>query len=189
METQVQIDFHGGQPIERLHPLIADHLAQLENRFGRITAARIVVAHPSAHHRNGGQFEVGIHLTLPGGRVVDVQRTPDADERFADPVFAVHDAFKRARRRLQDVARKLQGKVKRHEPAPTGRVVRLDRERGFGFISTADGREIYFHRNSVLGGKFGQLEPDSPVWFAEERGDEGPQASTVRLLEGHRMRA
>jgi hypothetical protein len=47
---------------------------------------------------------------MPGGVTVDVDRTPSLDERFADPLFAVTDAFRRARRRLQDRA-----KVMRHE--------------------------------------------------------------------------
>jgi hypothetical protein len=47
---------------------------------------------------------------MPGGTTVDIDRTPSLDERFADPQFAVTDAFRRARRRLQDRA-----KVMRHE--------------------------------------------------------------------------
>jgi hypothetical protein len=47
---------------------------------------------------------------MPGGLTIDVDRTPGLDERFADPKFAVSDAFRRARRRLQDRA-----KVMRHE--------------------------------------------------------------------------
>ena len=40
----------------------------------------------------------------------------DADQRHADVNFAINDAFKRARRRLQDQVRRLQGHVKTHEP-------------------------------------------------------------------------
>ena len=51
----------------------------------------------------------------------------------------------------------------------------------YGLIHTSDGREVYFHRNSVLNGGFDQLELGTPVRFAEEMGEEGPQASTVQL--------
>jgi cold shock CspA family protein len=65
---------------------------------------------------------------------------------------------------------------------PAGRIVRLDPERGFGFLVSADGSEIYFHRNSVLGDKFSRLSVGSKVAFVAEDGDKGPQASTVRIL-------
>jgi cold shock CspA family protein len=45
-----------------------------------------------------------------------------------------------------------------------------------------DGREIYFHKNSVLDDKFKTLEVGTEVRFAESNGDKGPQASTVVVL-------
>jgi cold shock CspA family protein len=70
--------------------------------------------------------------------------------------------------------------VKHHNPTPIGLVARIDPSGDFGFIATSDGREIYFHRNSVLNGAFERLKPGSSVAFAEEDGEKGPQASTVR---------
>ena len=75
----------------------------------------------------------------------------------SDLAFAINDAFKRARRRLQDHARRLEGQVKRHESQPIGTVTRLDGSGEFGFLESGDGREIYFHRNSVLNGDFDEL--------------------------------
>jgi cold shock CspA family protein len=51
-----------------------------------------------------------------------------------------------------------------------------------GFIETAEGREIYFHRNAVLGGAFDRLIVGSEVRFVEEKGVKGAQASTVHLI-------
>ena len=53
-------------------------------------------------------------------------------------------------------------------------------------IETADGRLIYFHRNSVQPPGFEALVVGSPVAFVESAGDEGPQASAVRLLAPRR---
>jgi cold shock CspA family protein len=69
--------------------------------------------------------------------------------------------------------------VKRHEPAREGRVARIARAEGYGFIETQDGREVYFNRNSVVGGSFDGLDVGTSVRFAEELGEKGPQASTV----------
>ena len=44
------------------------------SRVGR-TACRVVVKGPGEHHRTGGPYEVNIHLALPNGREVDIDRT------------------------------------------------------------------------------------------------------------------
>ena len=94
---------------------------------------------------------------------------------------AVQDAFDAAGRRLQDYARRQRGDVKRRAEPNRAVVRRLLPYEGYGFLETADGREIYFHRNSVLNAEFDRLETGEPVRFHEEAGEEGPQASTVRV--------
>jgi cold shock CspA family protein/ribosome-associated translation inhibitor RaiA len=188
MQSAPQIDFQGMEPVEQVRSAIAKHVSDLESRFGRLIACRVVLKSPSGHHRTGGLYEINIHLSLPNGREVDVDRTAAADERHADVSFAVNDAFKRARRRLQDHVRRMQGQVKAHEERPIGTVTKLDTERGCGFLETKDGREIYFHQNSVLDGDFRQLVPGTRVLFSEEMGEKGPQASTVNLLGKHALR-
>jgi hypothetical protein len=90
-------------------------------------------------------------------REVSVGRTPPAaDERHADVWFAINDAFKHARRRLQDHVRRLQGQVKQHESQPIATVKTIDQSGEFGFLEAADGHEVYFHRNSVLDGALGR---------------------------------
>ena len=76
----------------------------------------------------------------------------------------------------------MQGQVKSHAAEPVATVVRMDPSGNFGFLQASDGREIYFHRNSVLDDAFPRLEVGTRVAFAEETGDKGPQASTVRLI-------
>jgi cold shock CspA family protein/ribosome-associated translation inhibitor RaiA len=188
METPLKVDFRAVRPTKHVRDMIAKHVGELEDRFGRMTAGRVVIKAPSAHHRTGGLYEVTVHLALPGGREVNVGRTACADERHADIDFAVNDAFKRARRRLQDHVQRMQGHVKSHQETPVGKVVRLDPEKGHGFIESEDGREIYFHQNSVLDAKFQQLAPGTRVRFSEEMGDKGPQASTVDPLGKHALR-
>jgi cold shock CspA family protein len=188
METPVEIDFQGMSPNHAMREAIVDRLAMLETRFGRITAGRVVVTAPTQHHRTGGVYEIHIHLSLPDGREVNVARAQSNDERHADSDYAINDAFKRARRRLQDHVRKLQGKVKTHAPEPSATVALIDEIGGFGFLQTVDGREIYFHRASVLNDAFSRLKVGTRVAFAEEQGEKGPQASTVRIAGKHGMR-
>jgi cold shock CspA family protein len=188
MQTPVQIDFQGMHATAEVRAAIEQHVADLEQRFGRVTACRVVLKAPGGHHRTGGLYEVNIRLALPNGREVNVGRTPPADERHADLSFAVHAGFKPARRRLRVDVRRLQGQVKQHEHQPIATVKTIDASGEFGFLEAADGHEVYFHRNSVLDGAFGHLTVGTQVTFAEEMGEKGPQASTVKLLGKHRLR-
>ncbi len=188
MQTPVQIDFQDMTATPKVQADVEQWLAKLEQRFGRITACRVVIKGPGGHHRTGGLHEVNIRLALPNGREVNVERTARADERHSDLDFAINDAFKRARRRLQDHARRLQGQVKQSEGQATGKVTSIDPLGEFGFLEAADGREIYFHRNSVLNGGFKRLEVGSQVLFSEDVGEKGPKATTVKLLEKHKLR-
>lgn len=183
MQTPVAIDFQGMQAVETVRDIIARHVAELESRFGRITAARVVLKGPGGHQRTGGLYEINIHLALPNGGEVNISRTPRADERHADIDFAINDAFKRARRQLQDRVRHLQSQIKTHAEPPIGTVTTLKND--FGFLQATDGHEVYFHRNSVLNDGFARLKIGTRVTFAEEMGEKGPQASTVKLLGKH----
>jgi cold shock CspA family protein len=99
----------------------------------------------------------------------------------------VRDAFKAARRRLQDLARRRQGHVKEHGAPPHGKILALHAERDHGFIAASDGREIYFHRNSVTDARFEDLRPGQEVRFSEAMGDKGPQATLVRPIGKHHL--
>lgn len=188
METPVKIDSHGVEISPALRESLNEHVDELETRYGRITSCRVVVTGPGQKHRTGGLYDVRIHLSLPDGREVAVDRLDHGDERYSDLRFAINDAFKRARRQLQDEVRKLQGETKHHEPQPVGTVARIDHAGDFGFIAAPDGREIYFHRNSVAAGSFDDLEPGTHVTFVEEQGEKGDQASTVKPQGKHSLR-
>jgi cold shock CspA family protein len=86
---------------------------------------------------------------------------------------------------LREVKEKQRGHVKVRDLPPHGRVVRLlTDETGvrFGFLHSRDGREIYFHENALVDLDYDDLEVGTEVRFAEEQGNEGPQASTVAPL-------
>jgi cold shock CspA family protein len=72
------------------------------------------------------------------------------------------------------------------EPTPEGEVVRLFPYEGYGFIRAPDGREVYFHKHSVLDEAFDRLEVGTRVRYAEEAGEAGPQASSVAVRAGER---
>jgi cold shock CspA family protein len=147
----------------------------LDTYYDGIVRCRVVVEGPGLHHRIG-PYAVRIDLSVPGAELVIDRQTHE------DLYVAIRDAFDAARRRLEDYARRQRGDVKLHETAPHARVLRLFPEEGYGFLETSDGGEVYFHRNSVLPPGFDHLEIGTEVRFAEEQGEQGPQASTVAIM-------
>ncbi|MBN9512887.1 MAG: HPF/RaiA family ribosome-associated protein [Alphaproteobacteria bacterium] len=112
METPVRISFQGSTPSEGLTNLISEHLDTLERLHGRLTSCQVVVQVPDRHHRTSNLYSINIHLVLPGNIDINVDQTPQDDSRFADPVFAVNDAFRRAKRLIKEKSRKQRGEVK-----------------------------------------------------------------------------
>ncbi|MFC2056853.1 cold-shock protein [Chloroflexota bacterium] len=57
-------------------------------------------------------------------------------------------------------------------------------DRGFGFIKTEEGGDLFFHRNSMDGAEFGFLREGQEVEFEKGQGRDGrPAAIKVRLTE------
>ena len=63
-----------------------------------------------------------------------------------------------------------------------GKINKLIRERGFGFIDDTDGRKVFFHRSSLVGGTFDDLKEDQEVEFEVENSPKGPRALNVKIL-------
>ena len=61
----------------------------------------------------------------------------------------------------------------------TGKINKLVRDKGFGFISATDGREVFFHRNSLINAQFEALNNEQAVEFDVEKSPKGPRAMNV----------
>ena len=62
-----------------------------------------------------------------------------------------------------------------------GTIKRLT-DRGFGFIETSPGNDIFFHMSNVEGVRFEDLREGQKVSFDEGQGPKGPHAENVRPL-------
>jgi cold shock CspA family protein len=124
-------------------------------------------------------WRVHIRLGLPGGEVVVTHESP-RDHAHESAAVALRDAFRAAERQVERHREKQEGDVKAHAAAPIGRVTRLVPKADHGFITLADGQEIYFHRNSVADHGFEKLRIGAAVTLVLSEGDAGPQASLVR---------
>ncbi len=67
---------------------------------------------------------------------------------------------------------------------PKGTIRRLIADRGFGFVQTAEGKDLFFHRNQLQGVEFASLREGQEVEFEMGQGRGGrPQAEKVRLAQ------
>lgn len=64
-----------------------------------------------------------------------------------------------------------------------GKIKKLVRDRGFGFIDDTDGREIFFHQSSLVDTTFAALGEDQKVEFEVEKSDKGPRAIGVHAVK------
>ncbi len=65
----------------------------------------------------------------------------------------------------------------------TGKIKKVVRERGFGFISDTDGREVFFHQSSLIDTQFDALKEEENVEFEIENSPKGPRAVNVHIVK------
>ena len=197
MLLPVQMTFRNMRDLAGLEEMVQKEAAKLERFYDRISSCRVVVERPQ-RAESSKLYHVRIDLGLPNGKLV-VKHTPtlqgtlqdiktEESRREADSVLAhksperaIHEAFHEMRRQLQDYSRRQEGAVKSLQKMAEGTVKEIFTDRGYGSLEATDGRGIYFNQASVLDGHFDRLRAGTRVRFAEEMGDKGPQASTVKV--------
>lgn len=186
MKQPLQITFRDIPHSDALETYIREKADKLDDYYKHIMGCHVVLEQPHGHHHKGKLFHVTINLTVPTGELV-VNRSPTEHHAHEDAYVAIRDAFNAMRRKLQNFTSKQRGDVKKHSTPGHGKVSEVKQHQDYGRILTQEGKEIYFHRNSVLDGDFDSLEVGSEVRFDEETGDDGPQASTVHLIGKHHV--
>ena len=183
MQVPLQITFRNMESSEAMETDVRKRVDKMNSRHAEIISCRVVVEAPLQHHRKGGLFKVRIDITCPEAKL-EINREPSSEHHAHEDVYvALRDAFNAADRKLEEYRCRRKGQVKTHEEALHGRIAHLAPMEDYGMITTADDREIYFHRNSVLNVDFDSLAIGVKVRFREEEGDKGPQASSVKVVK------
>ena len=183
MEIPLQLTFRD-IPAPRqgeLEERVRQRADKLERFCDHITSCRVAVERPNLHQESGNPFRVRIDLTVPPGHELVVRKEPGDNDLHSDLLTVVNGAFDAAERQLKELVERQRGDVKTHDE-PLGLVVRLFRDEDYGFLKTMDGRDVYFHRNSVLEGGFDRVDLGTQVRFEETMGEMGPQATTVQIV-------
>jgi ribosomal subunit interface protein len=181
MKLPLQITFRDLDPTPAIRQAVAERADRLDTICDRLISCRVAIEAPNRRtHHGPAQYYVRIDVKAPGIELV-ATHSPTAITQ-ADLYVVIDRAFDEMDRQVDEWNAKSRWMVKRHSETPRGRVAKIFWDRDFGFIEAKDGREIYFHKNSVLRHHWDHLEVGTEVRFAEEDGDKGPQASTVDVV-------
>ena len=186
--TIVEIAFHHVPSSDWAEMQIREHIDDLKKIYDRLTACRVCVDQRASNAAETIPPVVRIELGIPGRADLVVSHEPEHLQRkFQRPDLknAIHEAFRIAERQLLDLKTDRDGRTKNaHHDTPNqrlGQVAEINPDEDFGFLITASGGMLYFHRNSMLSGDFDALERGDAVYYVEAVGDTGPIAAKVRV--------
>jgi cold shock CspA family protein/ribosome-associated translation inhibitor RaiA len=125
------------------------------------------------HRKAEDSFDVLVVMHIPG-HTITARKQQDSFEE------AIRDTFAAAKTELEKIREKRSThEVRVTAPPERGVVTKLFQDKGYGFIATEDGTEVYFHRNAVQDAVFEQMD-GMEVSLNLEPGEKGPQATTVQ---------
>jgi len=171
----------------QIHWRKADQLSAAERELARERIESLAHGHQdlidvwvevepsSAHHRMGAE-RVSIRAQARGKTIV-----AHAEEAQLRPALrAALDRFDREVMRMRHKRLQRRTAPPPSSPPHLGIVDRVFEDRGYGFLLSDSGEQIYFHQNALDDAlSLGALEEGARVAFNYEAGDEGPQATIV----------
>jgi cold shock CspA family protein/ribosome-associated translation inhibitor RaiA len=150
----------------------------LRHYAGFVLHLRVAIE-ATTHHKEGG-YEVKIVASVPNDTVVVTRK----GEKVRPLLIEGFDVLTL---QLKEINRKKR-KIKKNVESPVdgdsfGIINKVSPHESYGFITTFDEREIYFHENALKNIEIDELAEGDSVIYGESRGDKGPQASWVRLAK------
>jgi len=186
MQVPLEISFHNIESSLHIQNVIRGRCDDLEQIFDRLISCRVRVE--QLQHKGGLPPVVRIELGIPGFSNIIVSHEPKRlQKKYQSPDLynAIDEAFRLAEKQL------IEWKDKHNAPSRDGghdgenqflgTVSDLPENADFGFLTTKEGGQLYFHRNSLLTGAFDDLRRGDEVYYVEELAGIGPVASKVRV--------
>jgi cold shock CspA family protein/ribosome-associated translation inhibitor RaiA len=184
MKVPAEITYRGVNKTDALDNLVNEKIAKLEQFCDHINSCRVAIEKAQDHPKSGSPYRVRLDITVAPSHELAVVRSPNEGKQYEDLEPMIRDAFDAARRQVIELNERQRGRIKEHlQQEMVAVVTQVFPEQDYGFIKTLDtGREIYFHRHSVLHNNFDRIEVGTGVQFAETMGQMGPQATTVQIV-------
>lgn len=187
MKVPPEITYRNVEKTDAIDTLVNEKIAKLEQVCSYISSCHIAIEKINDRPRSGSPYRVRIDITVPPGHELVGESNPTEDIQYEPLNAVIRDAFNAARQQLVKLTQRQHESDKsvsrEVDRETTALVTKLFRDRGYGFLKTLDGQEIYFHSNSVLHDDFERLEVGTGVHFFLGQGEEGPQASTIKIID------
>ena len=100
--------------------------------------------------------------------------------RLFQQEFALTDRFSPGRGRGR--ARRPAARTAPSGPKVRGKIKKLVRDRGFGFVRGDDGKEVFFHRSGLAATDYDSLSEGDVVEYVVQEGPRGARAENVRAV-------
>lgn len=99
--------------------------------------------------------------------------------------FVLSDRYNTGRGRARKGGRGRRAAAQRTAPSGPkvkGKIKKLVRDRGFGFVRGDDGREVFFHRSGLGPSDYDSLSEGDTVEYVVQEGPRGARAENVRAV-------
>jgi cold shock CspA family protein/ribosome-associated translation inhibitor RaiA len=181
MQIPLEISYRGVDKSEKTDALVRTKAQHLDKFCDRISRCDVVIEQPNHAQHSGNPFRVRIDVTIPPGHELVSDERPVKHEMHEPLSKVINDAFKHMERQVKDLVQKQRLDVK-HHPETHALITKLFPDEGYGFITDLQGRDVYFHRHTLVNGEFENLKVGAEVRFVETHGEKGPQATTVQIV-------
>lgn len=153
----------------------------LESMGAGIIGCRVLIERTSRLRNSGNPYRVHLVAYRAGHPEIIVEREPSGIEVREPLLSAIHNAFTIARRTVSTASGAPIPARAWPQPDYGAVVWKYFPDRGCGVLRTDSGKEVRFHRDSVVGGEFGRISEGMRVWYIEQEDGSGPRASMVKL--------
>jgi ribosomal subunit interface protein len=187
MKIQPAITYRNLDRSDAIDRLITDKIAKLERLCDYISRCEIVLEKSQDRPKAGSPYRVRIDLTIPPNHEIVGESHPEEQKQYVGLDTVVREAFSKTERQVKELTRRQREfeQSKTHSVIDaTAIVTKLFPEQDYGFIRSLDAdEEVYFHRNSVTHGDFDRLTVGTAVRYTVVEGEQGPQASSVHIVD------
>jgi hypothetical protein len=180
MSLTPQVTYRGIDPSLAVENVVRARAARLDPYADRITTCRVLIE-GWRRQNEVGRSRVRLTVALLGDELTITRDTGGCTGAKALSA-AIRDAFDTAARLLGDETGRQPHPGRRREPLPRAHVRLVMRDQDLGLLEAADGREVSFHKDSLVNADFASLAAGTEVVYIGGPGDSGLRASAVRVV-------
>lgn len=182
MQLPIEISYRGVAKSDEIEKLVREKAGRLDKFCDHISRCDVIIEKPNQAQHSGSPFRVRIDVTVPPHHELVADEKPTKHEMHEPLTKVIGDAFRSMERQLTTLTDKQHHRIKTHEEGGHALISKLFAADGYGFITDMQGRDVYFHRDSLKNGDFDRLKVGTEVRFDEVAGENGAHATSVHIV-------